>query len=334
MPSDNNPDTNTPRESPTSSLQGWTKLSYPSGNDRYRHNESGITLSLNKFFKLVHKYKSQGYAPIEDIIAISRAAADRGFMQPTTNPAPKSTVTSTPDDDEVDNSDSDEPITPDEYVQPKLDPRKGTRPTPGGSRYGFRHANNTYPFLQQQTPPKPLHRPTQSRTRNEEEDDPMAQIAADNKPRPRDRRSSHTRPTAAALSIGIKRLILLVTSVIIVRILDDERAKMTEQEATMLSIALGNLLEYTKFNEQWGWIISETGDWQTLGYGLFMYLSRVGDVVREKQQSRASNATYNQPFTNPVNQQQQPVPGSYVSGHNGASLRMNVSSTPIVHPPQ
>jgi len=316
---------------------GWIRIETrnpATGSENRQYQSPEGTLISNARWKMVKdRIDTQGYFPEDEL---RQYAIDPTDHTPSTPPVANMITTGkrTPDGSPIVPDDSDEPITPGEFVQPKLNPKLGTRPTPGGSRHAFRHANNTYPFPQQQTSPKPLHRPTQSRTRNEEEDDPMAQIAADNKPRPRDRRSSHTRPTAAALSIGIKRLILLITSVIIVRILDDERAKMTEQEATMLSIALGNLLEHTKFNEQWGWIISETGDWQTLGYVLFMYLSRVGDVVREKQQSRASSNTTNQPTGNQFSQQPQPTPVSNALGLNGSALRMNVSSTPIVHPPQ
>ncbi len=310
-------------ESPAGSLSGWTRLRYSSGNERYRHDETGIELSARKFFDLVSKWKSQGYAPVEGI----RAAAGttpriiESTLVSQQSASHSSTDTETPESDE-------------EFVQPKLDPKLGTCATPGGYRQAIPHANNyQYPRL---PPPSSMHRPSQSRTSYQGEyREPVTQIATETKPRPRDGRSSHKKPSAAALSIGIKKLALLITQAIVFRILwEDERVKMTEQEATMLGIALGNLLEPTKFNEEWGWIISETGDWQTLGYVLFMYVSRVGDVVREKRQSRAINATYNQPSGNQANQQQQPTPGSYSPGLNGASLRMNVSSTPIVHPPQ
>jgi hypothetical protein len=262
-------------ESPAGSLSGWTRLKYSSGNERYRHDETGIELSARKFFDQVSKWKGQGYAPVEDI----RAAA--GISQRIVD----STIITTPDD-------SGEPTSSKEYIQPKLNPKLGTRPTPGGFKRAIPHANN---YRSTQPTPQSLHRGAQSRARYEEEDDPVTRLAADSKPRPRDGRSSHTRPTAAALSIGINRLVLLITNVIVFRILEDERAKLTEQETTALGIALGNLLEPTKFNEQWGWMIAEAGDWQTIGYILVMYFSRIGDVVREKQQSRVTNFRENNP---------------------------------------
>ncbi len=49
--------------------------------------------------------------------------------------------------------------------------------------------------------------------------------------------------------------------------------------------ALGNLLEPTVFNTNYGWMIAETGDYQAIGYVLIMYVSRINDIVQDKRKA-------------------------------------------------
>lgn len=135
-------------------------------------------------------------------------------------------------------------------------------------------------------------------------------------------KSRHPRPTAAALAVGIKKMLLIITAGIVAKMLNDGRAAMTEQEATVLATALGNLLEPTKLNDEFGWIVAETGDWQAVGYILIVYLSRVSDVVKEKRHvsrpnAGPTNATVPEPTASPGPN------GAGVNGHNlrpGANL--------------
>jgi hypothetical protein len=125
-------------------------------------------------------------------------------------------------------------------------------------------------------------------------------------------KSKHPRASAQALGVGIRKLLLLITTLIVAKILNDERACMTDKEASLLGAALGNLLEPTKFNEQFGWMIADTGDYQAIGYVLIMYGSRINDIVQEKRQHEQQRPTAG-PSTG------QSTPGGNQSGSNGAS---------------
>jgi hypothetical protein len=102
----------------------------------------------------------------------------------------------------------------------------------------------------------------------------------------------HPRATAQGLGQGIRKLLLLITTLVIAKILNDERAAMTEQEASILGAALGNMLEPTQFNTNYGWLIAETGDYQAILYVAIMYGSRINDIVQEKR-ARAQQQTAN-----------------------------------------
>src|SRR6266852_1346988 len=133
------------------------------------------------------------------------------------------------------------------------------------------------------------------------------------RPRPSSKSNKHPKASAAALGIGLRKLLLLITTLVIATLLNDERAAMTNQEATLLGAALGNLLEPTKFNEQFGWVIAETGDWQAIGYVMIMYGSRVNDIVQEK---RAKQNEQPQSGGSPVRPAAQPRPAA-PNGANG-----------------
>lgn len=121
---------------------------------------------------------------------------------------------------------------------------------------------------------------------NDSEPTEYSEAVMDVKPRSSHSTKSnkHPKASAQALGLGMRKLILLITTLIIAKILNDERACMTDKEATILGAALGNLLEPTKFNEQFGWMIADTGDYQAIIYVLIMYGSRINDIVREKRQ--------------------------------------------------
>ena len=96
----------------------------------------------------------------------------------------------------------------------------------------------------------------------------------------------HPRPSQVTLAIGFKKLALLVTAVVIARLLNDDRAALSEEEATALGIALGNLLVDSDWNEKYGWLVAETGDWQMVGYVLIKYLFRLSEVLKDKNDER------------------------------------------------
>jgi hypothetical protein len=151
-------------------------------------------------------------------------------------------------------------------------------------------------------------------------------------------KKQHPRATAAGLGQGIRKLLMLITTLIVAKILNDERAGMTDQEATLLGSALGNLLEPTPFNENWGWIIADTGDYQAIGYVLIMYGSRINDIVQEKRQyaQQQQPASPGMPPPMPPNSQngarpQQPQPGT--PGTPGSYLMpsSNLKTPPGLH---
>ncbi len=108
----------------------------------------------------------------------------------------------------------------------------------------------------------------------------------------------HPRPSQVTLAIGFKKLALLLTAVVIARLLNDDRAALSEEEATALGIALGNLLVDSDWNEKYGWLVAETGDWQMVGYVLIKYLFRLSEVLKDKNDERKrqhSGNAYGQP---------------------------------------
>lgn len=96
----------------------------------------------------------------------------------------------------------------------------------------------------------------------------------------------HPRPSQIALAIGFKKLSLLITAVVIARLVNDDRAALSEEEATALGIALGNLLVDSDWNEKYGWLVAETGDWQMVGYVCFKWVFRMSEVLRDKADER------------------------------------------------
>jgi len=122
-------------------------------------------------------------------------------------------------------------------------------------------------------------------------------LVKDLEPRTKSRTGSkkHPRPSQVALSIGFKQLTLLITAVIFANIMKDNRFAMSEQEATALGIALANLLEPTDWNEKYGWLVADTGDWQMIGYVLGGYIVRVYGAVKEKADARRAHGGIHQP---------------------------------------
>lgn len=139
-------------------------------------------------------------------------------------------------------------------------------------------------FFKEVSSPKKKDEPPEDVPRQQE----FAELAMDNESRskPTSRRSKHPRPDAKMLAWGFKKLTLLITAGIIAKILQDDRAALSEEEATLFGISLGNLFEPTEWNDKFGWIIAETGDWQNIGYILFTYFYRMNDVFKDKAAAR------------------------------------------------
>lgn len=145
--------------------------------------------------------------------------------------------------------------------------------------------SKTKGFVQNITSPKKKNDPPDDVPRQQG----IGEIIEDNESRtkPTSRRSKHPRPDSATLAIGFKKLALLITSgVIASMILHDDRAALSDEEATALGIALGNLIEPTELNEKFGWLVAETGDWQMVGYIAVKYFGRVNAVLKEQAAAR------------------------------------------------
>jgi hypothetical protein len=119
------------------------------------------------------------------------------------------------------------------------------------------------------------------------------------------------RATAKELSNGIYISLAITTSIVAMLTQFNDLA-MTEMEAKSIAIPLGNILEPTKINERFGRWLADSGDYQLLGYALFIYISRVRDHV----QARGTGF-----FNNKKRQQQQQQPSTpSQNGHQHLTL--------------
>lgn len=101
-------------------------------------------------------------------------------------------------------------------------------------------------------------------------------------PTVRKSKSAGGKASAKELYDGIHITLAIVTSIVSLVVGEAELA-MTEQEAKNIAIPLSNLLLDSKINEKWGRAIADSGDYQMLGYALFLYLSRVTEAIKAKR---------------------------------------------------
>lgn len=122
-------------------------------------------------------------------------------------------------------------------------------------------------------------------------------------------RPSANRATPREISDGLYISITIATSIVAI-LLREPVVAMTDLEAKGISIPAANLLAKSKLNERFGRMIAESGDWQLLGYAIWMYSSRVWDI----QQAKVSNRQRPQ---QPYQQGYQPHPISQPASPNG-----------------
>lgn len=141
----------------------------------------------------------------------------------------------------------------------------------------------------------------------------FVELATDNESRskPTSRRTKHPRPDAKMLGFGFKKLVLLLTAGIFAKLMNDDRLALSEEESTILGVALGNLFEPTDWNDKYGWLVTETGDWQAVGYILWIYGHRVNEVLKERTAARRAQKQ------GVPQQQYQPQPQAQPTSSNG-----------------
>jgi len=112
------------------------------------------------------------------------------------------------------------------------------------------------------------------------------------------------RASARELGDSFQTTLLIATALVALLTKFPDLA-MTEMEAKGIAIPLANILEKSKINERFGRMIANSGDYQLLGYALYLYLDRVGTAVNVRR--------------NNVRQQfAQPVDTSSISNATGA----------------
>lgn len=127
-------------------------------------------------------------------------------------------------------------------------------------------------------------------------------------------RPTGNKATEKELADGIYVSLAIITSVIALLIQVPEAA-MTDQEAKTISIPAANLLAKSKLNERFGRLIAGSGDWQMLGYALYLYGQR---VVTAMSMRGGGGGTQYRPQPQPS-----PAPAPSSNGHSpvqGASM--------------
>jgi hypothetical protein len=200
---------------------------------------------------------------------------------------------------------------PEEFVveQPKKAPVFFTRPS-------TKHA---YKDL----PPQSI-RPSQSP--NIKVSEPVSEGPLDiPEARPRPGKAQQGKATAKELSESFITTLLIATSLVALITQFPELA-MQEVEAKSIAIPLANILERSTINERFGKLIASSGDYQMLGYGLFLYLERVSGAVQARRQQNAQQPR--PPQQAPA--AQQPEPGGTGVDANAPIGQSGLNNTGLV----
>lgn len=85
----------------------------------------------------------------------------------------------------------------------------------------------------------------------------------------------------------------------------------TAREADNISIPAGNLIAKSRLNERIGKLIAESGDWQMLGYALYLFGSRINSDIQARggwsqKLGFGRNQRPQQPVYHPTEPVQQP----------------------------
>ena len=121
--------------------------------------------------------------------------------------------------------------------------------------------------------------------------------------KPRPGKAQQGKATARELSDSFITTLLIATSLVAL-ITQFPDLAMREVEAKSIAIPLANILERSQINERFGKLIASSGDYQMLGYGLFLYLERVAGAVQVRREQVAN--TRRPPQQAPATSQPEP----------------------------
>ena len=144
-------------------------------------------------------------------------------------------------------------------------------------------------------------------------------------PRSKPGKPSGGRASARELAAAAQTTLIICTSVVAL-LLGWEDVSMTEMEAKAISIPFGNIFESTQLNEKFGRIIANSGDYQMLGYALYLYGHRVFNslVMRKGMMGNAKPKT-----TSSQNGKSEPAVGGGQPASNGVYVNLPISRTSV-----
>jgi hypothetical protein len=294
------------REVPVTDFPGWTRV-VDGSNRRYR-SPGGQEVSNATFTKLANHARDAGQDEIPEgavkaaiahntgQLAIPMKAASRRTVIGTATPLPNPTPASTP-------------VSPDEEQLQQQQAQTSYQQDIGKKAQPSQRPPASPP------PPPP--------TQNVPDDEPVF-IAPDPK-LDQSRSRAGNRATPKELADGLYISLSIATSIVAL-IIRDPYLAMTDLEAKNIAIPAANLLSKTKLNEKFGRLIAESGDWQLLGYALWMYFQRVGEHLRSGGSSGGGGI--GGLFSRRPSQQQQPAPPAQSNGHAPQQAPMQGAAMP------
>lgn len=99
--------------------------------------------------------------------------------------------------------------------------------------------------------------------------------------KPKASRPSGEKATAKELSVSAETTLAIITSIFSLMVGMPELA-MTDMETKSIAIPLANILEGTEINKKIGKMLANSGDYQLLGYALYLYGHRVVTAFQER----------------------------------------------------
>src|SRR5258708_12029363 len=292
------------REYSVDGWKDWTRLEIKTDEGTTKRNyrsPGGTVISQREWLKHSsnESWKSQGYIPENILTPIntpkpggpaflpSRAASMR-VVEGTISPPPNQSIPISPDEERLQQQ---------QHTQSSYQQDVGRKAQP-----------SSRPPVSPPPPPAAGDIPN---------DEPVF-IAPDPK-LDQSRSRAGNRATPRELADGFYISISIVTSIVAL-ILREPSLSATDLEAQAIAVPAANLFAKSKFNEKFGRYIASSGDYQLLGYALWMYGNRVISTIQAKKAQR-------QPT------QQQYMPPSQSNGHTppatpapmGASLPPSVN---------
>jgi hypothetical protein len=146
------------------------------------------------------------------------------------------------------------------------------------------------------------------------------------KPRPSSGKVAPGKATAKELADSFITTLLIATSLVALATRFDDLA-MTETEAKNISIPLANILERSDVNTRFGRLIASSGDYQLLGYGIYLYLDRVTKAVNQRREQNAHTRTTASPNPTPTGGAGAPIGSPGPVSVNGVGANLPYSRT-------